>query len=126
MMESELTKAKVSDSTLNTEQNKLQQDKKSLYKDLKATRDQRFSKIESGEKTFMTLIKQMYEEKEREKEGTIAELIKISTEKQREKLSEWHNYGDGGLDMPLLNEDTVLKKKEEENEKVQIEQEQAN
>ncbi len=127
MWTSEIEQARAAEASLNNEQNKLQQDKKSLYKDLKATRDQRFSKVESGEKTFMTIIKQMYEEREREKEGTLAELVRLSTEKQRQKLTEWHQYGDGQLDMPLLNAESILKKKEEQdNEEIQIRQDKEN
>jgi hypothetical protein len=127
LWESQLAQSRSAEGNLTSEQNKLQADKKELQKSLKATRDQRFSKVESGEKTFMSIIKMMYEENEREKAGQIAELIRLSTEKQKERLTDWHVYGDGGMDMPILNDESILKKKDEEkSEQIQSEQKEAN
>lgn len=114
LWESQLAQSRGAEQSLTSEQNKLQQDKKELYKSLKATRDQRFSKVESGERTFMTVLKEVYEELEREKHSKLAELMRLSTEKQKDRLSEYHQYGDGQVDVPLLNSDSVLKRKKEE------------
>ncbi len=120
--ESQLSQSRTAEANLTNEQNKLQQDKKDLYKSLKATRDQRFNKVESGEKTFMMVLKAMYDDKERERAGQLAELVRLSTEKQREKLSDFHVYGDGQLDIPVLNDKTVEKLKEGNDEKSQDQQ----
>lgn len=113
-MEAQLALAKVADSNLTNEQNKLAQDIKTLYKDLKATRDQRFSKIESGEKTFTTLIKSLYDEEVRQKEGEAALLMQRATDQQNVEMTEYHKYGDGILDLPFLTPEAILKKKEED------------
>ena len=113
-MEAELSMAKVADSNLTNEQNKMSQDIKNLIRDLKGTRDQRFSKIESGEKTFMTLIKSLYEEEVRQKEGEAALLMQSATDKQTAVLGDYYQYEDGLVDIPLLTPESVLKKKEEE------------
>jgi hypothetical protein len=115
--ESELGQAKTAEVNLTGEQNKLQQDKKELYKSLKATRDQRFQKVESGEKTFMTLLKSLYEDEERKKEGELAALLKVATDKKRDELSHLHQFADGVVDLPLLNCDSVLKQKERDERK---------
>lgn len=122
-MEAELSMAKVADSNLTNEQNKLSQDIKNLIRDLKGTRDQRFSKIESGEKTFMTLIKSLYEEEIRQQEGEAALLMEHATQKQNKILGDYYQYEDGLVDIPLLTPESILKKKEEEsNERTQKEQ----
>lgn len=125
LWESQLAQSRGAEQSLTNEQNKLQQDKKELYKSLKATRDQRFSKVDSGERVFMTVLKEVYEEQEREKQGKLAELMRISTEKQRTKLTEYHVYADGQLDTPVLNCDSVLKQKEEEKNETHDQQVQA-
>lgn len=124
LLEGQLALAKTADSNMTNEQNKLAQDIKSLYKDLKATRDQRFNKVESGEKTFMTLLKDMYNEEVRRKEGEAAELMRIATERKKKELQQYHQYGDNMLDMPFLTPEGVLeqKQKEEKHEEVQNEE----
>jgi hypothetical protein len=114
MLEGQLSLAKTAESNMTNEQNKLAQDIKTLYKDLKATRDQRFNKVESGEKTFMTLLKDMYEEEVRRKEGEAAELMRIATQKKRLELEDYHTFGDNLLDMPFLTPEGVLRRKQEE------------
>lgn len=112
LWETNLSLAKTAESNLTNEQQKISQDKKKLMTDLKATRDQRFSKIETGDKTFATLIKSLYEEEERRKQGEAAELIKLATEKKRKELMEIHIYGDKIADYPLLTPETVLLQQE--------------
>lgn len=115
--EANLAQAKVADSNLTTESTKLSKDKKDLYNALKATRDQRFKTIESGEQTFTKLIKELYDEENRLRIGQEAELIKRATEKKKEELFDYHTYGDNTLDIPILNAESALKKKELQNEK---------
>lgn len=127
VLEGQLSLAKTADSNMTNEQNKLAQDIKSLYKDLKATRDQRFSKVESGEKTFMTLLKDMYNEEIRRKEGEAAELMRIATQKKKIEMEDYHQFGDNVLDMPFLTPEAVLrhsKEEEEHDEKIRNEQKQ--
>ena len=107
LWETNLALAKTAESNLTNEQQKISQDKKKLFTDLKATRDQRFSKIETGDKTFATLIKSLYEEEERRKQGEAAELIRLATEKKKKELMEIHIYGDKIADYPLLTPETV-------------------
>ena len=78
-----------------------------LNKSLKATRDQRFSKIESGDKTFTGLIRKLQDDKKRGELERDAELIKKATEKKRAELTQWHQFADGQLDIPILNVESV-------------------
>jgi hypothetical protein len=119
-LEGNLSLAKTADSNMTNEQNKIAQDVKSLYKDLKATRDQRFNKVESGEKTFMTLLKDMYNEEVRRKEGEAAELMRIATTKKKHEMEDYHQFGDNILDMPFLTPEAVLRHKQEEDRHEEI------
>jgi len=119
-LEGQLGMAKAADSNLTTESTKLSKDKKDLYTALKATRDQRFKTIESGEQTFMKLIKELYNEEVRQRVGEEAELIKKATEKKKDELYDYHKYGDATLDIPILNSESALIKKELQNEEESV------
>ena len=119
-LETQLGMAKAADSNLTTESTKLSKDKKDLYIALKATRDQRFKSVESGEKTFMKLIKELYDEEQRKRIGDEAALIRAATDRKRGELYDYHTYGDNILDIPILNAESVLQKKELEYEEAQV------
>lgn len=78
----------------------------SLMKALKATREQRISKIES-KASFLDLIKRLQIEEEREREGRAMELMRYAAEKETRRLGSLHTYADGTADQPLLNADTI-------------------
>jgi hypothetical protein len=126
MWEGNLALARTADGQLTGEQNKLNVDLKNLYKDLKATRDQRFSKVESGERTFTTLIKELYEQQTREQEGRATELIRLATEQKKKDLQEEHVFVDGIVDLPLLTPEAVLEREQNEKSSIQDQQEEAN
>jgi hypothetical protein len=90
-------------------------DVNNLHKSLKATRDQRFSRVESGSKTFAGLIRELQDEKKRAALEREAELMRMAAEKEAKRLSEYHEYGGGtGIDIPLLNSDTYNRRKEDD------------
>lgn len=80
----------------------------SIMKILKATRDQRLDKIESSNQSFIGLLKSLEDSEIREQEGRQMELLRLSMEKEREKLSQYHEYIDKQVDRPLLNAETVM------------------
>lgn len=84
----------------------------SLMKSLKATREQRISKIESRA-SFLDLIKRLQVEEEREREGRAMELMRVASEKETRRLGSVHEYADGSSDQPLLNAETVTMLEEE-------------
>lgn len=84
------------------------QDKKSkLFKDLKATRDQRFDFIESNKQTFASLVTKLmkdpaFSEKCSLEMVKMAEAIKV----ERARLSQFHQFGNS-VDRCLVTSETV-------------------
>lgn len=79
-----------------------------IMKDLKATRDQRVSRIESNKQTFVELLKDLELSEIREREGRQNELFKVAAQKEIERLGQSHTFADGTVDQPLLNCDTAI------------------
>lgn len=77
-----------------------------ISKSLKGTRDQRLKKVEDGKTNFVSLIQMLDDQKIKEKEGRDMELMRLAAKKVKEKLSDYHTYGDGVVDQPFLNYET--------------------
>jgi hypothetical protein len=100
-------------STRETENNKtgefvkLSEKHSAIMKELKATRDQRISKIENAKESFLGLIKALQEENYREHEGKGMEIMNLAMLKEKKRLGSNHKYADGTIDKPLLSVDTI-------------------
>lgn len=82
--------------------------KKGVYSQLKATRADRVKEIESAKDSWPAYLKYLDNEETRKAEGETIELLRMSAEKSREKLSQYHEYEDGIIDQPLLTPESVL------------------
>ena len=89
------------------ELDKLQGRHGDLMKHLKATRDQRFARVESSKESFIEIMKELMHEEKRLKEGEHMELMRLAAEKEKKRLSVYHQYADGQVDRPFLNADSV-------------------
>jgi hypothetical protein len=78
-----------------------------LLQALKATREQRVTRIESSKESFLSVIKRLQLEDERSREGQQMELMRRVTERERQRLASYHDFADGNRDQPLLNAETV-------------------
>lgn len=85
----------------------LQQRKDTKFRDMKATRDQRYKQIEEAKTSWFDLLKSIDEYKRRKEEGEWLALMKKSIENQKEKLSHSIKYADDTYDLPLLTPETV-------------------
>lgn len=108
----ELTRAQIKN--LTKEHNDLLDKYQKLHKDLKVTRDQRKRVADDGKKTWSDLLKLVEDEDAKEKEGEMAAIISHAAEKSLEKMSEYHSYIDGEVDIPILNSNTVMKEDDDE------------
>ena len=81
---------------------------KDLYKDLKATRDQRLKKAEDGKSSWAGLMKILSEEEGLGEEGDELGMAKLGMRKEENHLAQYHQYVDGSIDQPLLTPETVL------------------
>jgi len=79
-----------------------------IMKSLKATRDQRIKNIESSTKSFVGFLKALEDNEVREQEGRQMELLKLAIDKERGRLSSYHEYDDKSIDRPLLNAESVM------------------
>lgn len=86
---------------------KLEEKHQALLKDLKATRDQRVSRVESSRESFIGIIKKLQLNEEREATGRHMELMKKVSDRERQRLSRAHTFVDGNEDLPILNAETI-------------------
>jgi hypothetical protein len=106
-LETQITGAKAQDQARSKEFNDLETRHQALLKDLKATRDQRFSKVEAAKDSFLNLLKRLELEEEREAEGRQMNLMRKATQREHERLGGVIKYDDGNEDQPVLSADTV-------------------
>lgn len=87
--------------------------KSSLNKELKATREQRYAKIESKTNTMSSLIEKILKDPDfYDEQGKMIEKMRLSMYGEEIRLAKPHIYDDGMVDRPLLNEDTVMLEEE--------------
>jgi hypothetical protein len=106
-MENQLLAARSAQNSKSTEFVKLQEKHSALLKELKATRDQRISRIEDSSKDILGLLKKMQDAKFRAAEGRQQALVNLAVKKEYERLGSYHTYEDGGIDRPILSSETI-------------------
>ena len=107
-MERQIAILRASQETLSKDYKDLQARKATMLKDLKGTRDQRIKAIEDSKLTFASLVKKIATDPSyRNHIGIEMEKMRLATEKEKERLSEYSNYEDGMVDQPFLTADTV-------------------
>ncbi len=108
-IETQIQACKSAEAARSTEFIKLEEKHQALLKDLKATRDQRVSRIESSKETFLGVIKRLQQEDEREFAGRHMELLRNAADKETNRLGSAHKFEDGAEDLPVLNAETITR-----------------
>ena len=91
--------------------------KNDAFKSLKATRDQRYAKVESARTSFVNWMKLLLEDDvTREKIRVYIEKSRIAMEREKRRLAVPFKYDDDEYDIPFLNHETVMQDYEELNE----------
>ena len=107
-MERQIASLRAAKESLSREFKDLQTKKASMYKDLKATREQRIEKLESNKQTLSSLVNKILRTPEfYEQEGKALEKMRLAMEKEKERLSDYHTYADGTIDQPFLTPETI-------------------
>lgn len=107
-LERQIASLRAAKESLSREFKDLQTKKASMYKDLKATREQRIEKLESNKQTLSSLVNQILRDPDfYEQEGKALEKMRLAMEKEKERLSDYYQYADGTIDKPFLNAETV-------------------
>ena len=107
-VEQSITNCRQAQSYKIKEVRELNKEHEDLLRALKASREQRISRIENSQKSFMELIKNIYDEEFKEREGRLSSLAKLASQKELERLSQTHQYMDGQVDQPILSNETVI------------------
>lgn len=113
-LETQLSFARNSIASYTNEYTKLLAEYQKISKDLKATREQRIKRIEDGKSSWVGLIRMLEEEDIREREGREMAILAMATDKAREQLYEYHEYQDGVIDVPVLNDDSIVIRENDE------------
>ena len=107
-MERQIAILRASQETLSKDYKDLQARKATMLKDLKGTREQRIKAIEDSKLTFASLVKKIATDPSyRNHIGIEMEKMRLATEKEKARLSEYSNYEDGIVDQPFLTSETV-------------------
>jgi hypothetical protein len=78
-----------------------------LMREMKATRDQRISRIENAKGSFLDLLKSLENDEIRKREGEDMEIMKLAVDVERNRLSSSHQYVDDSIDTPLLTPEVI-------------------
>ena len=107
-MERQIASLRAAKEALSREYKDLQTKKSGMYKDLKATREQRIQKLENNKSTMAGLIEKILRDPDFfEEQGKYIEKMRMAMENEMERLADYHQYEDGTVDQPLLTPDTV-------------------
>lgn len=80
-----------------------------ILKEMKATRDARIKHLESNKHNFLSIIRRIVEDREfRVRLGRDMEKMRLATNVEYERLSEYHKYIDGEVDQPLLTPENII------------------
>lgn len=102
-IQSQINALKASQESLNRDYRELQAKKNLMLKEMKATREQRVKRLEDSKQTFTGWITYLMSNPEKLREyGIEMEKMRLATEKERQRLSNYHQYSDGEIDKPLL------------------------
>ena len=107
-MERQVASLRAAKEALSREFKDLQTKKSGMYKDLKATREQRIQKLENNKSTMAGLIEKILRDPDFfEEQGKYIEKMRMAMEQEKERLTDYHQYEDGAVDQPFLTPDTV-------------------
>ena len=95
--------------SLNKDYQDMLKEKNKILKEMKATRDARIKHLESNKHNFVTFIRQIVEDGAmRTRLGRDMEKMRLATQVEMQRLSEWHEYEDGEVDQPILTPENML------------------
>ena len=107
-LERQIAVARAAQEALGRDYKDLQVKKSGMLKDLKATREQRVKRLEDSKQTFVSWVQNLMTNPDVRKEiGVEMEKMRLSVNKERKRLSEWHQYEDKLVDQPFLTPDSV-------------------
>lgn len=108
-LERQAAALRASQESLNRDYRELQSKKASMLREMKGTREQRIKRLEDSKQSFTAWIATLMQDPETlKKYGIEMEKMRLAMLKERDRLSSFHKYEDGGIDQPFLTPDTVI------------------
>ena len=107
-LERQVSSLRAAQESLNRDYSDLQTKKSSMLKEMKGTREQRIKRLEDSKQSFTAWVIHLMQNPEViHKYGVEMEKMRLSMNKEEERLSQFHRYEDGQIDQPFLTPDTV-------------------
>jgi hypothetical protein len=108
-LERQLASLRASQEALNRDYRELQSKKASMLREMKGTREQRIKRLEDSKQSFTSWVAHLMQDPETLKRyGIEMEKMRLAMLKEKERLSQFHQYEDGQIDQPFLTPDTVI------------------
>lgn len=108
-IERQIASMRAAKESLSREFKELLSRKENIFKNLKATREQRIQKLESSKVTLSGLIEKILRDPDfYEEQGKFLEKMRLAMEEEKRRLSDFYKYDDGEIDQPFLTPDTVI------------------
>lgn len=108
-LERQIATLRAAQESLNKDYRELQTKKASMLREMKGTREQRIKRLEDSKQSFTSWVAQLMSDPETlKKYGIEMEKMRLSMNKELERLSSYHKYEDGTIDQPFLTPDTVI------------------
>ena len=107
-MERQIAVLRAAQESLGKDYKEMQSKKNTMLKELKGTREQRIKVLEDSKETFAAWVRALIQDKGMRKEiGSNMEKMRLAMDKEKGRLSEFHQYEDGLIDQPFLTPETV-------------------
>tara|TARA_R110002051_G_scaffold223401_1_gene286725 strand:- start:710 stop:1495 length:786 start_codon:yes stop_codon:yes gene_type:complete len=107
-LERQVASLRAAQESLNRDYRDLQTKKNSMLKEMKATREQRVKRYEDSKHSFTGWVVHLISNPELTRSyGSEMEKMRLATEKEKERLGQFHQYEDGLVDQPFLTPDTA-------------------
>jgi hypothetical protein len=108
-LERQLASLRASQEALNRDYRELQSKKASMLREMKGTREQRIKRLEDSKQSFTSWVAHLMQDPETLKRyGIEMEKMRLAMLKEKERLSQFHQYEDGQIDQPFLTPDTII------------------
>lgn len=109
-LERQLGALRASQESLNRDYRDLQTKKSAMLKDMKGTREQRIKRLEDSKESFPAWIASLMQNPDKLRDlGKEMEMMRLATEKEKARLSDFHKFADNSIDQPYLTAETVMK-----------------
>jgi hypothetical protein len=107
-LERQVASLRAAQESLNRDYRDLQTKKNSMLKEMKATREQRVKRYEDSKHSFTGWVIHLISNPELTRSyGIEMEKMRLATQKEMDRLGQFHQYEDGQVDQPFLTPDTV-------------------